>query len=109
MIDLESQEHCILILTPIGKDAELTASILGGAGIKSEICRNVEELLGRLPLLYGAVLLTEEVLDPQSIDSIREALRRQPAWSDIPLVLLTTRGESTEAEARTWNTFASSG
>lgn len=110
MIDLESNEQRVLILTPLGKDAQLTQEILRGAGIYSEICNCVRDLIAKLDQSFGAILIAEEVFDSEAvIRDVNSALKQQPPWSDIPLVLLTKQGEATEASTRLWGAFAATG
>jgi len=42
----------------------------------------------------GALLLTEEALDHPDTKILLRKLEAQPAWSEIPLILLTSGGES---------------
>lgn len=109
MIDLDSKEQRVLILTPLGMDADLSRAILTNAGIQSEICKDISELLARFHENYGAILLAEEVLNEETISALNTTAREQQPWSDIPLILLTGRGVSTEVGLRIWNAFAAAG
>ena len=42
----------------------------------------------------GALILTEEALELGSLSDFFEALAAQPSWSELPLIILTTGGES---------------
>lgn len=78
----------VLILAPFGRDAELTARVLGHAGIESVVCRDADELLARIAEGTGAVLVTEEALHgTQTLERLDAALAAQPAWSSLPLVV----------------------
>ncbi len=46
----------------------------------------------------GAVLLTEEALELPGAEGLLESFRRQPAWSELPLIILTSGGESRNAQ-----------
>jgi two-component system NtrC family sensor kinase len=50
-------------------------------------------------LLDGAAagLIAEEALPAQPLDLLLPALQRQPVWSDVPLMIMTTRATTTEA------------
>jgi len=39
--------------------------------------------------------LAAEALGPSSVQLVVEALRHQPSWSDIPIIIITTSGEAT--------------
>ncbi|MGZ3652060.1 MAG: ATP-binding protein [Bdellovibrionota bacterium] len=109
MTDLGGQEQHVLILTPVGKDAVLARQVLESGGIGAVICGSMGDLVSKLQEGFGAILLAEETLDPVSTRQLSGALKAQPPWSDIPIVLLTSRGEASEAGLRIWNTFAAGG
>ncbi|WP_254919096.1 hybrid sensor histidine kinase/response regulator [Oceanicola sp. 22II-s10i] len=46
----------------------------------------------------GAVLLTEEALDSHSVDRVHGALADQPAWSDLPFIVLAIGSERTRSD-----------
>jgi signal transduction histidine kinase/ActR/RegA family two-component response regulator len=88
------KEEQVLILAPTGRDAALTHQILTEAGISSEVCKDMEGLCMEFDSGVGAALLTEEALTELGIKCLMAALDRQPAWSDIPLILFATNFES---------------
>jgi signal transduction histidine kinase/ActR/RegA family two-component response regulator len=45
----------------------------------------------------GAVLIAEEAIAPDTLPEFVEILHAQPAWSDLPIILLTSGGKVTEA------------
>lgn len=85
----------ILILAPTGRDAKMTAQFFGQAGLTAEICRDVIELCQRMSENAGLIFLTGEALTPEMVPLLVEALTAQPAWSDIPLIVLTSGGGDT--------------
>jgi signal transduction histidine kinase len=86
----------VLILTPTGRDASLAAACLDAAGIRTHACHDVEAFCAALDGA-AAGLIAEEALPPQALDQLIQALQRQPVWSDVPLMLLTTSATTTEA------------
>jgi signal transduction histidine kinase/CheY-like chemotaxis protein len=82
--DIESR---ILIFAPVGRDASLTCDILARESIASAICTSVRDLAVALTEGAGALILTEEVLEDAEFPRLCEALRLQPAWSDIPVLV----------------------
>jgi signal transduction histidine kinase/CheY-like chemotaxis protein len=86
----------VLILTPTGRDAALAAACLDAAGIRTRVCHGVEEFCAALDGA-AAGLIADEALTPQALDRLVLALQRQPVWSDVPLMLLTTSATTTEA------------
>ena len=85
-------ERRVLLLPPTPKDGELTCAILREAGIYCEACANLTDLLDSASVAAGAIILAEEVLGSDDVQSIEEALSRQPPWSDLPILLLTWQG-----------------
>ena len=79
----------ILLLTPTSADAELSRRVLGEAGIACDVCPAIEDLLRELEAGAGALLLTDEALVPEVADRLFAAVESQPAWSDLPIVLLS--------------------
>jgi PAS domain S-box-containing protein len=112
MMTFESQnnrDERILILAPTGRDAELAARFLNEAGLRSEVCGNIEEFCRRILNGSGLAFLTGEVLTPDAMLCLVEALSRQPAWSDVPLVVLTSGGEETPLNADALAALAEAG
>ena len=93
------RDQKILILAPTGRDAALTARFLEGGGLPSDTCGSVEELCQKLQEGAGLVFLTGEALTREAMLCLAEALGRQPAWSDVPVVLLTSGGGDAPANA----------
>jgi PAS domain S-box-containing protein len=80
----------VLIAAPFGRDAESVALLLGREGYATSICRDIPELTEALDDYTGAILLTEEALRGD-MTLFQRALESQPAWSDVPFVLLAAR------------------
>ncbi len=90
----------ILILAPIGKDAQLISALLDRSRIPNEVCASPLALAQAISSGAGAALIAECALFPQVVADIAEVLRNQPGWSDFPLMLLTVHGEVTEQSQR---------
>ena len=88
-------ERRLLILAPIGRDAQLSRTMLAEHGIRCTICPDLPALVQEMAAGVGAVLISEEAL--QTVDqlyTLGAPLSRQPAWSDIPVLLLAHPGAS---------------
>jgi signal transduction histidine kinase len=85
-------EERILVLAPTLKDAETTQHVLNKAGLRSHICANIEELCRELEAGMGAMLVTQEAILSDKARRLNGALRKQPPWSDYPLIVLTPAG-----------------
>ncbi|MBI3651272.1 MAG: response regulator [Acidobacteria bacterium] len=93
-IKTEAQEEQVLLLAPTGRDALLTQKIFAEVGIASSICKHMAEFCRQLEEGAGAALITEEALNEPAINLLMKSLDRQPAWSDIPVILFATNSES---------------
>jgi signal transduction histidine kinase len=85
-------EQRVLLLAPTGRDAQLSQSILAEAGLSCAVCANIDSICAELERGAGSVVLAEEVLTVESLKRLQVSLARQPAWSDLPIVVLTHRG-----------------
>jgi signal transduction histidine kinase/ActR/RegA family two-component response regulator len=95
----------ILIVAPIGRDAELICANLTSAGLRCQACDNVGDLCAQLADGVGAILITEEALPGEAVPVLTKALADQPAWSEIPLVILTG-APSLESKPRSFDALA---
>ena len=87
----------VLCLLPTARDARLSAELLGRNGIHACLCDSDEALTSEIRQGVGAVLLAEETLVNGGHAVLREAIRDQPRWSDLPVLLLTHSGPSSLA------------
>jgi signal transduction histidine kinase/CheY-like chemotaxis protein len=90
-------EERILVLTPTGRDADLIRSNLHGVGVSSLACRSWAVLESEFRVGAGAILLSEEALDDDGVPRLQSLLQEQPAWSDMPVMLLVGRKGDTAA------------
>jgi signal transduction histidine kinase len=105
----ENQEDRILILAPTGGDAKNVHSILVQHKLEGRICSDLPELCRVMMQGAGVLLIAEEALAVNSLPLLLKILQEQAAWSDIPLLLVTSGGETTQASFRVFNAFGSSG
>jgi signal transduction histidine kinase len=89
----ESRER-ILILAPTGRDADLAARALAQAGLTAGVCPTIESFCASIVEGAGAGILTEEALSHDAMACLREAIEKQPAWSDFPLMIFTSKPAS---------------
>lgn len=93
------RETTVLILAPAGKDAALAHAILNEAGIQSLVCSDAPSLGREATAGSGAILVTEEALDNGARRVLAEIVAGQPAWSDIPLLVVTREGADSATAA----------
>jgi signal transduction histidine kinase/CheY-like chemotaxis protein len=94
----ETFEERVLVLAPWGRDAALACEILGSAGVVAMAISTFGELCSRLSEGAGAVVLTQEALRPAGLAQLAGVLRGQPPWSDLPVLVFSSR-EPDGAEA----------
>jgi signal transduction histidine kinase/DNA-binding response OmpR family regulator len=88
----------VLVLMPSQRDAERTAALFKEENIAHKVCRDLSELCRALRAGAAALLLTDEVLGNDSAGQLSEALRYQPTWSSLPILVLAREGWSREEE-----------
>jgi len=82
------------VMAPVGQDARAIAELLTSRGLATQICRGAAECCAEINAGAGTLLLTEEALETERGLDVVEALKVQPAWSELPLIILTTGGET---------------
>jgi PAS domain S-box-containing protein len=87
-------EQRVLILAPIGQDGQLTASFLTKAGIDAAVCSGMVDLSVRVQEGCAAVLVAEEALETEAVERLTRSLDRQPSWSELPVAIITSTGNS---------------
>jgi signal transduction histidine kinase len=92
-------ERRVLILAPTGRDALLLSRSLTSANIRIEICPDLKHLQETLEHGAAALLLAEEALYWQEVNTLGEWLTNQPPWSDLPIIIITSRGRGSAATA----------
>ena len=85
-----------LILAPFGRDARIAGALLTEVGLSHMACGSLDELLAAIEEGAGLVLLTEEAVLTADLAPISRWVADQAPWSDLPFVLLTTRGGGSE-------------
>ena len=99
-----TMSQIILILAPVGRDAEVAVSALRSAEIDSQSCRSVSELCQRLSAegnSIGALVLTEESLaSPVEYLRLAKWIEQQEPWAELPIIFLTHPGQPTRVTAQ---------
>ena len=80
----------VLVSAPYGSDAESVARLLQNEGHAVQICPTLDDVAKAIDEQTGVALVTEEAL-LANLEPLRLALDAQPAWSDVPFVLLAGR------------------
>jgi signal transduction histidine kinase/ActR/RegA family two-component response regulator len=92
--------HRVLMLAPTIRDAAMARSVLADSGFAAEVFVAFDELARALEGGAGAVILMEEFFASKDAGPLLDVLGRQPAWSSLPLVVLSAgKGGRSTAEA----------
>ena len=86
----------VLLVAPTGRDAALAASALRSEQIQVTTCRDVPQAVTELGSGAGALLLAMEAMDPDRVQHLARWIARQPAWSDLPVVVFTSASSRLE-------------
>ncbi len=90
----------VLILAPIGRDAQNVLELLAGHGLRGEVCDGLPALAARIGDSADAVLITEEALLHVDATPLVAALEAQPDWSDLPFVFLFSRRQGAQPQVQ---------
>ena len=89
----------IIVLAPIGRDAPAAAHHLAESKLACVICADLDDFNTKLSEGAAAALVTEEAFLRGSTRALEEWVATQPAWSDFPFIVLTSRATSPAAHA----------
>lgn len=81
-------EERVLYVAPMPRDAHLVRRILSSVGVATEQAADVTELCDELAKGVGAAIIAEEALSPPATERLGRTLSAQPAWSDIPVLVV---------------------
>lgn len=81
----------VVVYAPIGRDGPASAELLSRSGMDAVVCHSVNEVLRRAETDADAVFIAEEGLFGQDLQALATWVDQQPAWSDFPFVVLTSK------------------
>lgn len=84
----------------------MTVQLLERAGIAVQPCTGPQHLLQEIAKGAGALMVAEEALGEPGFEQVGAALRSQPAWSDLPVIVLARPGADSPAIARAMDELA---
>ncbi len=85
-----------LILAPSGRNASVAAGLVRQADIDAQMCGDLPGLVGALGDDVAFVLITEEAIRNADLKPLALWIGDQPAWSDLPFILVTDHGGGPE-------------
>ena len=92
MTAIEATSERAIILAPLGRDGQIALMLLREAGFDGIVCAGLVELCRELEQGAGLLLISAEALLGVDLDPLLGLIEQQPAWSDLPIVLLTHHG-----------------
>ncbi|MGP3698473.1 PAS domain-containing protein [Rhodobacter sp. NSM] len=99
--DEDDVRDAVAILAPYGRDATVAGGLLARDGVRTILAISPDDLAGLVRRQVGAVLATEEALSTPDLPMLEDALASQPAWSDLPFIVLANATAGTRSpEAR---------
>ncbi|MGH6985996.1 MAG: response regulator [Caulobacteraceae bacterium] len=99
-MDSDKRDGSVLVFAPIGRDAPTTADLLHNNGLECVICPDLNGLITEIGCGAGAIVLAEEGLFGKDLAPLTRWVSGQPAWSDLPFIVLTSRHE--QAAVAVW-------
>lgn len=90
-------ERRVLLLAPTERDTEASRAVLGAAGIACTRCDHLELLCEEIQAGAGAVIVPEEIVLADGPERLAQAIRCQPVWSDLPVIVLSRTGMESPA------------
>lgn len=97
-MSVSTADECrVLVVAPTGRDSSLMTSFLAAHGIAAVECADLRAAVGEFACGVGTILLADEACADGQGAVLSTALEHQPAWSDLPIVLLTFAGSTPAA------------
>jgi signal transduction histidine kinase len=84
----------VLVIAPLGQDASAMAELFATHGFETLVCEGPGECGVQINAGAGAMVFTEEALEMAHTGDLLDALKAQPKWSELPIIILTAGGES---------------
>jgi signal transduction histidine kinase/ActR/RegA family two-component response regulator len=85
------RDRRVLVLPPTRRDGSLTSRLLAKAGIAVEMVSSIHGMMREIRAGAAALLLPEEAVESGELELL-QVLGEQPAWSDLPILVLTRPG-----------------
>jgi two-component system CheB/CheR fusion protein len=89
----EKNDERIFVIAPVGGDANAIATLLTEDGFEAFVCPDSTTTAVEI-ISAGALVMTEEALESATTTNLLLALEDQPAWSELPVIILTSGGAS---------------
>jgi signal transduction histidine kinase len=94
---MNESEGRVLVVAPTGRDAPLICRLVAAEGTPCEEFPTIPAALSEAASEVGAILLADEALDEHGVRAMNAFRAAEPPWSDLPVIVLTRRGEAPES------------
>jgi signal transduction histidine kinase/CheY-like chemotaxis protein len=89
----------VLVFAPVGRDSAASVELLRRSNIHAESASSLDDLTKQIARGAGAAFVAEEGLFGEAGEALFDWAAKQPAWSDLPFVVLTSHQERPEVTA----------
>jgi signal transduction histidine kinase/CheY-like chemotaxis protein len=90
----------VLIYLALPTDEVFLSETLGQEHLKHKLFTSIEDLCLQINGKCGAAIFSEELFVEGIPSPLGEALEKQPSWSDLPLIVLTSGSDETSRTIR---------
>ena len=90
IIDPFQRPGRVLLCVSAALDADVITDLLTSMGALGIVCADLEELSRQVPQEADVAIVGEEMLNEHGLDLLIESLNRQPEWSDLPVLLVSS-------------------
>ncbi|MBP3959510.1 response regulator [Gemmata sp. G18] len=97
---MSDTDERVLFLAPTKRDATAGLTLMTGAGLVCHACASLAELCRLVPDGAGAVVVPEEAAIGDGDGALKTAIRDQPPWSNLPILILTAAGPTATARVK---------
>jgi signal transduction histidine kinase len=87
----------VVLVSPNPADRTLAAAFLRDEGIEALECPTVSEAAAHVGAGVSCIVLVEEALEAEGLEGFHDAIAMQPAWSDMPLIIVASHGGSLQS------------
>src|SRR5262249_55531025 len=87
------RDHRVLVFAPIGRDGPASVELFKSSNLEAVVCKNLPLMVAEMNAGVGAVVLAEEGIYGQDTAALADWIARQPPWSDLPFIILTSHRE----------------
>ena len=103
--DATGPGQTVVLLAPTVRDGRASRAILESAGIQCTLCHDLAGLCELVRSGPAAVIVPEEVVLADAGENLARAIRCQPVWSDLPVIVLSRAGVESPAVLKAMGTL----